>query len=178
MRPEDGTFAWKFLKSFGGGLYRVQKFTNKISVKKRVNYSQKGFRNTKHVYVSPLGGQSDEQSNNKLHYLGLDGLFQYRISKTNLQFFVGPRIDYLLGTNLPSKTINPQSYRPILREDFREIVLGIVGGIEMQIDKRFSIDLGVNRDFTPALRYPDLLIKNWLWSLNLSMKIRSKDVHV
>jgi hypothetical protein len=178
QRPEDGTFAWNFLKSFGGGIYRIKTFTHRISIKERLNYSQKGFHHDYQVFSGPSGNLVEIRNNNKLHYLSADGLFRYRLGKKSLRLFLGARIDYLLGSNLPEETYNPQSTGPIRRDDFRKFVCGAVGGLDVRIDKYFSLDLGVNRDISPALRYPDLLIKNWIWSLNLCMNLRRKKVQV
>jgi len=77
--PEDGTFQWNSLGTWGGGVYGFKDFSSKFGANLSLNYQQKGYKELAQVGYIPGGPIYDENLRNTLDYLSLGLTLKYSI---------------------------------------------------------------------------------------------------
>ena len=70
--PEDGTFQWNYLGTWGAGVYALKDLSSKFATNLSLNFQQKGYKENAQVEYVPGGPVYDEQLENKFNYLNAD----------------------------------------------------------------------------------------------------------
>lgn len=157
-RPQDGTMAFGFGQGYGGGVVYTVMTNPWLSLSYRINYLQRAHK----PGISNPG-------NNKLHrfhYTGLDQLLNlHPLPSIPVYFQVGLKTARMIANNLPTE-ISYSHDQPILRDNYHRWNLGAICGLGYRYDKMF-FEGGMNWDIAPSYSVGNVLIKHYIWYLNI-----------
>jgi hypothetical protein len=174
-KPEDGTFQWNGLPTFGVGAYAGRQIKGNFHIFFKALYLQKGFKeNADYGSIAgvPIFGSTTFQ--NYFNYISFDWLGRYYLSKKNIRpyGFGGLQSSFLVSKKLESDIFPNNAFYPMSDYgDFKPNSNSWILGFGLDMNKMLSIEAEVNRDFTPVIDKDSLLVKNWLWSLSMQVSL-------
>ena len=174
-KPEDGTFQWNWLSTYGVGIQCQKDIFKNTVARYGVSYIKKGFRD---MWQYGAIGTDVVESNtlkNEFEYISFDVLLKRYLSKLRLlrpYICVGIRTDYLFKTKLQSLSTTQSLFEPFKSySNFNKLSGGWLLGIGAEINKLLFIELEVNKDLTKTINNERLIAKNVICSLNLGINI-------
>ncbi len=177
-KPEDGTFQWNSLTTFGIGAYASKEIKRRFHVCTKLMYLQKGFKELAQFGIigTPIFEESTFQ--NRFNYISLDLLGKYYFSSKSNRPYVhaGIQSSFLFSEKIESDSYpyNEVYNYPISEYDnFKLNTNSWIVGLGLEMNRTLSIEAEVNRDFTPVIKKDNLLVKNWLWSLTMQVSLHS-----
>ncbi|MCF8248251.1 MAG: PorT family protein [Saprospiraceae bacterium] len=173
-KPEDGTFQWNNLSTFGIGAYASREIKGAFNLCTKLMYLQKGFREFADYGIvgTPIFEKGTFQ--NTFNYISIDLLGKFYLSKkSNRPYaYAGLQGSFLISTKIESDIYPNNEFYPLSEYgDYNFNSNSWILGLGLDINRILSIDAEVNRDFTPVVKKDDLLIKNWLWSLSMQVSL-------
>jgi len=175
--PEDGTTQWDNLSTFGAGAFLQKDFTRRLGVKSRLLWQKKGFSESADFGIvgSPIFFEN-ATFQNTFDCLSADLLghvYLLKRSKIDLFFQGGGELSYLLKYKLESDITPNNLFYPMnsYGSGFNKWNASWIVGLGCTLNQIVSLELEVNRDFTPTLKKENLVVKNWLWSLGMNISI-------
>lgn len=174
-KPEDGTFQWDNLATFGLGIFGSKEIRKNIHLCSRLTYLKKGFKEIGDY--GSIGGAPIFESatfQNSFHYISIDILGKIFLSKKNVRPYVhaGLQGSVLFSKNLESDIFPNNGFYPMSEYgNYKTNSNSWILGLGLEMNKTLSIEAEVNRDFTPVIKKDNLLVKNWLWSLSMQVSL-------
>ena len=176
-KPEDGTFQWDNLTTFGVGFFGSRELKRNLHLCTRLTYLQKGFK--ERADYGSIGGAPIFESatfQNSFHYISIDILGKIYLSKKNVKpcVFAGLQGSILFSKNLESNIYPNNAFYPMSEYgDYKVNTNSWILGFGLDLNRTMSIEAEVNRDFTPVIKKDNLLVKNWLWSLSMQVSLHN-----
>ena len=173
-KPDDGTFQWDNLSTFGLGAYASRQVKGNFNCIVKLVYLQKGFKERADYGIigTPIFEKGTFQ--NTFNYISIDLLGKFYLSKkSNRPYaYAGLQGSFLISTKIESDIYPNNEYYPLSEYgDYNINSNSWILGLGLEINKILSIEAEVNRDFTPVVNKDNLLIKNWLWSLSMQVSL-------
>ena len=175
-KPEDGTFQWAWLPSYGVGIAYQRDIFKNTAVRLGTNYVRKGCQEDSQFEFFGLSDTYQERTlKNYFDYIGVDILLKRYLSKPRFlrpYAYAGGRADYLLKTKMAS-LIWPQTLSEPYKSynNFNKLSGGWLFGLGTEINQVLFLEFEVNKDLTKVINIERLVVKNWVWSLNLGINI-------
>ncbi|GEM_PF-1205886 len=181
--PQDGTFQWNNRTTWNAGIIanwnlfseKQSIFLQKISVKGRLLYNNKGFR--EYAQIGSIGAIStygDYIFDNKFYYISLDASLHYRFLRGQVSpvFIGGIRVDYLLDYKMESQEFPVYRSYPIADYgNFNKWTTGFIVGLGLYTEKGVTLSLETNLDFSLLVNKSNLQVRNWVTSFNLILDL-------
>ena len=176
--PADGTTQWDALTTLGAGVYADYTLTRHFFSMARLGYIRKGYKVA--AQFGTIGVPEsfhDKVLHNTFDNLSLDLLLGFQIqTKSNLKWrcYSGLQTDFQLGYRLQSNFYPVNGFYPDNQYSakWNKVILNYVAGAGIMLPRLAGLSVEFGRGITPNLRTPSLVIKNWIWSLNLYLSIR------
>lgn len=168
QNPRDGNFTWDPVFTWGAGLYGSWFLGRGESLKMRIAYIPKGFRDD-----FTLNGVRQRNNRNLLHYLSIDALIQKTWGGGFMRPFVGTglswnvlvhrEIDDVFNTINSIAHISPDNYR----------ILAVSGDLNAgtHLGRFMMIETNLSLDIIPALSQVDAIVRNWVASLAVGIHL-------
>lgn len=174
--PEDGTFQWNYLGTWGGGVYASKRWSSNFGGNLSLNYQQKGYKELAQVGYIPGGPIYDENLRNTFDYLSLGLTLKYNVSKSkSLQPFlnIGLEYNYLIDYKIESDFFPINNFYPVneYQDRWKKNTLNIVPSISILIDQATSLEFGLNGSLTPVLETENLIVRDWIWTFRVSQSL-------
>lgn len=175
-KPDDGTFQWNSLTTFGIGAYASRQIKGRFHVCAKLMFLQKGFKELSQfgIVFTPIYDEYTFQ--NRFNYISADLLGKYYFSMKNNRPYAhaGIQSSFLVSEKVESDSypFNEVYNYPISEYgNYKLNTFSWILGFGLEMNKTLSIEAEVNRDFTPVLKKDNLLVKNWLWSLSMQVSL-------
>ena len=174
--PEDGTFQWNSLGTWGAGVYALKGISPKFATSLSLLFQQKGYREIAQVGFVPGGPIYDEDLRNTFNYLSADLAAKYRISNSQTsRIFInlGVEYSYLLDYDIESDFFPINNFYPVntYQDNWATHHVSIVPSISFTFYQSTTFEFGFNRSLTPALETENLIVKDWIWTIRLSQSL-------
>ncbi len=174
--PEDGTFQWNSLGTWGAGAYVLKGFSPKFASSLSVIYQQKGYRELAQVGYIPGGPIYDEDLRNTFDYLSVDLSIKYRTttSQTISTFIsLGLEYSYLLDYEIESDFFPINNFYPVnaYQDKWETHNVSVIPSISITFYQSTTFEFGFNRSLIPVLETDNLIVKDWIWTFRLSQSI-------
>ena len=174
--PEDGTFQWNALGTWGGGVYAVKNLSPKFSSSVALLFQQKGYKELAQVIYVPGGPLYHENLHNTFNYLSADVFIKYRLTNSpTLSTFLnfGVEYSYLLSYEIESDFLPINNYYPVnaYQDNWETHNFSIIPSFSMTFNQATTFELGFNRSISPVLKVDNLIVKDWIWTFRLSQSI-------
>lgn len=175
-KPEDGTFQWNSLPTFGIGAYGTRQVKGRFHACAKMMYLQKGFKELTQFAIIGTPVYEEPIFQNRFHFVSTDLLCKYYFSTKSIRPFAQAGIQ---GSFLVSESLESDSYPfnefynyPISEYgNYKTFTNSWLLGVGLEMNKTLSIEAEVNRDFTPLVKKDNLVVKNWLWSLSMQVSL-------
>lgn len=166
----DYGFGWGIIYTWGMGIYGVQSTIDGVDFKYRLAYTQKG----SHDGLT-INDELIYSHNNELDYLSIDVLIQKKWCDGFFRPYVAAGLsatalvrkdvaDFMGGPNF--------GFNPYISTDgFNTLGLGGVYNLGVNLGKAFFLEGGLMMDFLPALKEPDVSIRNMLFSIGMGFHV-------
>lgn len=176
--PADGTMQWDALTTPGAGVYADYALTRHFFSMARLGYIRKGYKVA--ATFGTIGipeSFHDEVLHNTFDNLSLDLLLGYQIqTRSNLKWrcYSGLQTDFQLAYRLQTNFYPVNGFYPDnqFSKKWNRVILNYVVGAGLMLPRLAGLSFEFSRGITPNLRTPSLVIKNWIWSLNVYLSIR------
>lgn len=174
--PEDGTFQWNSLGTWGAGPYALKAFSPKFASILSVIYQKKGYRELAQVGYIPGGPIYDEDLRNTFDYLSADLSFKYRIANSRTlctSINLGVEYSYLLSYEIESDFFPINFFYPVnaYQDNWETHNVSIIPSLSLTFYQSTTLELGFNRSLTPVLETENLIVKDWIWTVRLSQSV-------
>ena len=177
-KPEDGQLQWNLLNTFGIGAYASKNFLNNINVTTALLFRQRGYNEEAQNGPITLPIISYPSLQNRFNYLSLDVKLKYLKNnrhKIAISPLIGISMNTLVSRNLESERIDEinDSY-PVseYQNNWKTLNLNYLIGFSVFQANRYSLDFSFARSITPLLSIETLVVKDWVWSMNLSISLQ------
>lgn len=169
----------RFLPGIGIGFGVSKKLNRYFNIKPQISYIRKGCSGNEIPEIQPTTSPQEYYTimqtatyKNQFHYLSLDVLAKIQSPKTrmlNPYFQTGLRGDALMA-----KSINYQvSERAESHyKDFNRLNYGMVNVLGLTFNSNYFIELEHNFDFGYLVKNEGLKVKNWVWGLNVGIRVK------
>lgn len=174
--PEDGTFQWNSLGTWGAGAYAVKGLSPKFASSLSLIYQQKGYRELAQVGYIPGGPIVDEDLRNTFNYLSADLSIKYRTTTSQaISTFInlGLEYSYLLDYEIESDFFPINYFYPVnaYQDKWRTHNVSVIPSISISFYQSTTFEFGFNRSLIPVLETDNLIVKDWIWTVRLSQSI-------
>lgn len=174
--PEDGTFQWNSLGTWGAGAFMLKSLSPKFASSLSFLYQQKGYRELAQVGYFPEGPIYDEDLRNTFNYLSADLTIKYRISNSQtLRTFInfGIEYSYLLNYEIESDFYPINSFYPVnvYQDNWETHNVSFIPSVSFTFYQSTTLEFGFNRSLTPVLETENLIVKDWIWTFRLSQSV-------
>ena len=174
--PEDGTFQWNALGTWGAGAYALKSLSPKFSSSLSVLYQQKGYRELAQVVYFFGGPINYEDLRNTFDYLSADLAIHYRITNSQtLSTFIslGVEYSYLLDYEIESDIFPINNFYPVnaYQDKWETHNVSIIPSVSFTFYQATTLEFGFNRSLTPVLETENLIVKDWIWTFRLSQSV-------
>ena len=174
-KPEDGVFQWDNLATFGAGFFASKELNRNMQLGTRLSYMQKGF--VENADYGSIGSNSIIGSTtfqNTFKYISIDILAKIFLSKKNIRpfAFAGLQSSFLFSKKLESDIYPNNGFYPLSEYgNYKTNTNSWIVGLGLDLNKTMSLEVEVNKDFTPVINKDNLVVKNWLWSLTMQVSL-------
>jgi hypothetical protein len=174
--PEDGTFQWNSLGTWGAGAYVLKGLSPKFASSLSVLYQQKGYRELAQVVYFPGDPIKYEDLRNTFDYLSADLAINYRITNSQtLSTFIslGVEYSYLLSYEIESDFYPINSFYPVnaYQDKWETHNISVIPSISITFYQSTTFEFGFNRSLIPVLETDNLIVKDWIWTFRLSQSV-------
>ncbi len=174
--PEDGTFQWNSLGTWGAGAYAVKGFSPKFASSLSLIYQQKGYRELAQVGYIPGGPIYDEDLRNTFNYLSADLSIKYRTTTSQtIRTFIslGVEYSYLLDYEIESDFFPINYFYPVkaYQDKWKMHNVSVIPSISISFYQSTTLEFGFNRSLIPVLETENLIVKDWIWTFRLSQSV-------
>lgn len=177
-KPEDGQFQWKDLTTFGAGFYASKQIFNIVNFSSSLIFRQRGY--TEEAQTGPIGTpiKSYPSLQNRLNYISIEARVKFQrnsLKKIKISPITGLSLNTLVSRKIESEGIDEINdvYPVILYKDnWKRFNINYLIGISIYQLNRYSLDFTFNRSITPLLSLENLVVKDWVWSGNLSISLQ------
>lgn len=174
--PDDGTFQWNSLGTWGAGAYALKGISPKFATSLSLQFQQKGYRELAQVGNIPQGPIYDRDLRNTFNYLSADLSIKYRITNSQtLSTFInlGVEYSYLLDYEIESDFWPINNFYPVnaYQDNWETHNVSIIPSISFTFYQSTTLEFGFNRSLTPVLETENLIVKDWIWTFRLSQSI-------
>lgn len=174
----------EFDSKSGFNVYLFYDFLNlkNVTISGEIGYNQKGFNQT--VSVASTGGLPALNFTlyGRLGYLDINAITQFILPGNSVSPYisVGPVLSFKTNSSATSSNAEGDSLivpsANILFDQLKSPVLGIIGGLGIQINKvipqTLILEIRYNADLTNSFKNSGTnYVRNYLWQFNLGIKL-------
>jgi len=176
--PDDGTFQWNTLSSFGIGIVAGKTLGDRIYSTSRLLYQQKGYveeAQTAYVFDDLQSPFSFHTLRNRFDYLTIESNIGYsllRFKNLRISPLLGLNVNYLIKKNLDSEKIDPiNSCYPIseFKGNWKKLSVGYNLGISCSLQQKINLGFEFQRSISPLLATDNIVVKDWTWTIRMDI---------
>ena len=174
--PEDGTFQWNALGTWGAGAYYARGLSRRWASRVSVLYQQKGYRELAQVGDIPGGPIYDWDLRNRFTYLSADLAVNFSVIRArsfSTCLNLGMEYSYLLAYEIESDVFPINAFYPVnaYQDNWEKHNLSILPSVSFVFNEATTMELGFNRSLLPVLQTDNLVVKDWIWSIRVSQSV-------
>jgi hypothetical protein len=175
-QPEDGRTQWDHLATAGAGFFAQVQLSKKFSLKQRLLWQQKGFKESGDFGVVGTPFFEGATFQNHFDYLSADLLCQFALKKwkrAEFRGYAGLEASWLLRYKLESNVMPNNLFYPMNEygSGFETLNFSWIAGLSLALNQTLTIEVEANRDLSPILKKENISVRNQLWTLGLSISI-------
>lgn len=181
-KPEDGTFQWNSLSTFGIGIYGSKVVAKKLLLYSSFKFTQHGYNEdaqTGIIFAPDSIPFSYPSLQNRFNYITLSFSGKY-LKNENHKLKISPiggiSVNYLVSRKIESEKIYPiYDFYPVnqYKNNWNKVNLEYLLGVSIFQLNKFSLDFGFKRSLTPLLSVETLEVKDWIWTVNLNISLKN-----
>jgi len=174
--PEDGTFQWNALGTWGFGGFASKELAQKWTTRLSLFYQQKGYKELAQVVYVPGGPLYYEDLHNTFHYISSELTIDYRLTASpSLRTYIsiGAEYNYLLDYNIESDFVPINMFYPVheYQDRWEKHTLNIHPAVALTFNQATTIEFGFNGSLTPVLKTENLIVRDWIWTIRARQSV-------
>lgn len=176
--PDDGTFQWNTLSSYGIGIVAGKTLGDRINLTNRLLYQQKGYveeAQTAYLFDDLQSPFSFHTLRNRFDYITLESNISYgllRFKNIRISPLLGLNVNYLIRENIDSEKIDPiNSCYPMteFKGNWKKHSVGYNVGISCSLQEKINLGFEFQRSITPLLATDNVIVKDWTWAVRMDI---------